>query len=395
MCPLAQYLFTSIGGLMTLVLLAISCQDLRRTMTEIYPMSYDVPQALASAELLYPVLSDLSEPTDVVFPTENRLWITEKSGKVRSYLLKDGQYQEQRHLLQVSVRTSSEQGLLALTPHPNFQKNALIYTHYNPKSGSARGVVTEWKVDTTSDNWTAKEQREVFSIEQPYANHNGGQILFGPDDMLYIGLGDGGWRDDPHGHGQNRNTLLGTILRIDPTPDKNKPYTIPKDNPFQDSEIFMYGLRNPWRFSFLEDGRIIVGDVGQNAYEEISIGSSGDNMGWNHMEGNHCFPDEDHGCDTSAYVSALWEYPHSVGQSVTGGVQILNKGPNHGGYLFGDFTSGKLWSLEIPKKESVSKKESKAELLGRFSILPVAFGRDHRGDVYLADFQGHLYQIKY
>ncbi len=376
-----------------LVFTILACQDVKRVVSEIYPLSYEIPVAEAAEDILEPVVQGLVQPTDLVFFTKGRLFIAEKSGSVRSFIEEKGIYVEKQPFLSVPVRTQSEQGLLGIAFHPEAMSNGLFYTHHTPKEGAARGEVVEWSFDPTASEWKAELGRLIFSVEQPYANHNGGQIQFGPDGLLYIGLGDGGWRDDPHGHGQNKSTLLGSIIRIDPIVEEGslRPYSVPKDNPFADSEIFMYGLRNPWRFSFLYDGRLIVGDVGQNAYEEISIGMKGANLGWNRMEGNHCFPEGDE-CDPSELVPALWEYPHSVGQSITGGVQVLNNGPHHGAYLFGDFTAGKLWALQIPKAD---EKVKEPELLGTYSMLPVAFGRSLDGDAYVADFNGTLYRLNY
>ena len=230
--------------------------------------------------------------------------------------------------------------------------------------------------------------RPILSVGQPYQNHNAGQLAFGPDGMLYIALGDGGWHYDPRGHGQNLGTLLGSMLRVDVNAAKG--YAVPPDNPFVDREgarpeIWAYGLRNPWRFSFASDGRLLVADVGQNNFEEVNVVQKGDNLGWKTREARHCFdPNED--CATEGLVDPIFEYPRELGLSVTGGyeytgsrVEILK-----GAYVFADFTSGHMWALKLPEKREGPMADS--QLLGRWPLLISAFGRDAQGELYVADW---------
>ena len=296
-------------------------------------------------------------------------------------------------LAEVSVRTESEMGLLGLAFHPEFEKNGRLFLNYNPADGEKRTVVAEWVLSEPDKGGRATERRRVLEVAQPYPNHNAGQLAFGPDGYLYIGLGDGGWRADPEGHGQNRSTLLGSILRID-VDSEERPYAIPPDNPFVAladvrKEIWAYGARNPWRYSFDPHGRLVVADVGQDSYEEIDLVSAGDNLGWNIREATHCFePKTD--CPTRDLVDPVHEYGRALGQSVTGGYVYTGEAIPElvGKYVFADFTSGRMWSLELPGPHLASQDLVEARLLGQWSMLIATFGRDHAGELYVADYGG-------
>jgi glucose/arabinose dehydrogenase len=293
----------------------------------------------------------------------------------------------------VEVLTQSEQGLLGLAFHPKFAENGLFYVHYSPKGGERRGRIAEWSVTPGKPLAEAKpaEKRVLLEIPQPYANHDGGCLQFGPDGFLYIGMGDGGSGGDPHGHGQDRGTLLGDMLRIDVNGKTgDKPYGIPADNPFLaepgvQPEIWAYGLRNPWRFSFTKDGRLVAGDVGQNAWEEITFVERGGNHGWNVWEARHCF--EKKTCPDAGFVMPIYEYGHDEGVSVSGGYEVTAPGPLAGKYVFGDFGTGRIWALDLPADSS---KLVPATALGRFDIQPATFGRDGEGRVYVGDFGGGI-----
>lgn len=368
------------------------------------------PAPVSSAETaerevaLEVVLTGLEQPTDVqlVPGTTRRFLILEKAG--RALVAKVGDpgeptSAEAAHvLLQLKVRTESELGLLGAAFHPDFQKNGLFYLNYNPDGGSRRTVVAEWHVAPGELASARAEQRRVLlEVEQPYPNHNGGQLVFGPDRMLYIGMGDGGWRDDPHGNGQNPKTLLGAILRIDVAPSGDRAYGIPSDNPFADGsagrpEVWVYGVRNPWRFSFSADGRMIVADVGQNKWEEVSIATSGANLGWNVREGKHCF-EPPSGCRTRGLTEPFFEYGRDSGQSITGGREYRGAAlPDLvGRYVVADFVQGRFWSVPLPGSKEL---DAEPHLLGKWSRLPSAFGADGEGELIVADFgAGELAQL--
>ncbi|HHO50385.1 MAG TPA: dehydrogenase, partial [Deltaproteobacteria bacterium] len=226
--------------------------------------------------------------------------------------------------------------------------------------------------------------------------HDAGQLAFGPDGMLYVGLGDGGFRNDPLGAGQDRSTLLGSMLRLDVrTPGR---YAVPDDNPFVGiagvrPEIWAYGLRNPWRYSFTPDGRLVVADVGQNTWEEIDLVSRGDNLGWSLREGSSCF-EPPKGCPTVDLTDPIYTYGRKDGGSVTGGVVWTAPGPLQGRYLFGDFSTGRLWALRLPQPGAAAG-QAEVTALGRFDLRPSAFGRAPDGRVWVAGFaRGAIYQIE-
>ncbi|HNJ67033.1 MAG TPA: PQQ-dependent sugar dehydrogenase, partial [Turneriella sp.] len=211
------------------------------------------------------------------------------------------------------------------------------------------------------------------------------------DGMLYIGWGDGGFKDDPKGHGQNPKTLLGSMLRVSVEPDASgKPYTVPSDNPFVGNpayapETFAWGFRNPWRYSFDPKGRLIVADVGQDLFEEIDIVEKGANYGWNIREGAHCFEPKEN-CKTENLRDPVYEYGRKEGQSLTGGYVYTGTAiaALKDKYVFADFVSGRIWAIQLP--ESAQGKVDKAYTLGQWPVLISAFGRDNGGNLYAADF---------
>jgi glucose/arabinose dehydrogenase len=299
-------------------------------------------------------------------------------------------------LLAVSVLTQSELGLLGLAFHPDFASNGLFYVNYNPASGPRRTRIAEWRLESVAALSGAAEQRVLLEVPQPYANHKAGALVFGSDRMLYIPLGDGGVAGDPDGHGQNPKSLLGKILRIDPTPSAGRPYGIPPGNlpsPQFRPEIWAYGLRNPWRVSFAPSGDLIVADVGQGAFEEIDLVRAKDNLGWNVREGGHCFPIE-RGCRSEGFVDPIFEYGRELGNSVTGGyVYAGNALPElRGKYVFADFGSGRLWALTLPEERGGAY--ATTQPLGQWEMQFSTFGRDAEGELYIADFyRGNIYRL--
>ncbi len=353
---------------------------------------------------LLPVADGMKELTDIQFPPTSGsvMYVLTKAGKLHWFDLK----RKRRGLIaELKVPTSSEQGLLGLAFHPDFKTNGLFYLNYSVESGGPRrSRVAEWKHSNPAEpgGGSASEKRIIFEIEQPYQNHNAGQLAFGPDGMLYVGWGDGGFRDDPNKDGQNTKTLLGTMMRIDVNKSADgKNYAIPADNPFVGNakyrpEIWAYGLRNPWKYSFGPRGRLIVADVGQNAWEEISVVERGGNYGWNVFEADHCFDKNPACAKAGSYVRPVWEYGREEGGSITGGFVYTGNsvGQLKGRYLFGDFMSGRIWALELPADSKAGPKASKVHSLGKWPVLISTFGRDNSGEVYVGDYaKGVVYKI--
>jgi glucose/arabinose dehydrogenase len=291
----------------------------------------------------------------------------------------------------------SEEGLLGLAFDPNYQENGYFYVYYSA-TNPRRSVLSRFS--SNRDNpVTADPQSEVIVMEiaQPFSNHNGGQITFGPDGYLYIGLGDGGGGGDPQRNGQNLGALLGKILRIDVRGiSETESYKIPADNPFLNTadarpEIWALGLRNPWRFSFdNETGLLWAGDVGQNRWEEINIISKGANYGWNIMEGFHCYSPAN-GCDQTGLTLPLVEYEHSEGCSVTGGYvyrgdKILSL---QGYYIYGDYCSGNIWALSYDGNTVTQN-----VLLVESELNITSFGQDPAGNLYILSQEGGIYTLE-
>lgn len=284
------------------------------------------------------------------------------------------------------VRYGGEQGLLGLAFHPSYKTNGRFFVNYTRRPDGAT-VVSEFKVSGNPD-LAATEEKQLLVVPQPYANHNGGMVEFGPDGFLYIGLGDGGAGGDPGNRGQDRNELLGKLLRIDV--DRGTPYGVPRDNPFASGggrpEIFAYGLRNPWRFSFdRQTGELWAADVGQNEWEEIDVVRLGGNYGWRIMEGRHCFLPRE-GCMQKGLVPPVAEYGHEKGRcSITGG--YVYRGATipalQGAYLYGDYCSGEIFSLVNGVPQLVLSSE--------LSIS--SFGQDQDGELYVVDHGGGIHRI--
>lgn len=337
----------------------------------------------------------------------NRLFVADQIGKI--YVIEDGELLSDPYLdLTEKVldldETYDERGLLGLAFHPDYKINGKFYVYYSsPKSGEGinhESILSEFHVlnDNTNQANTFSE-RVIFRLDQPEANHNGGQLAFGPDGYLYVGLGDGGGAGDQHGeigNGQNINTYLGTILRID-IDSYNDPYGIPPDNPFIDShgldEIFAYGLRNPWKFSFDDEtGRLFAGDVGQDQWEEIDIVVNGGNYGWRIMEGAHFYDEtllDELDIDMDSLEQPIHEYSHDIGKTVIGGYIYRGdiESPLYGKYIFGDWSTdftvadGRIYYLS--QDNSGNWLRSEFRLLEQFNRFILGFGEDENDELYI------------
>lgn len=282
----------------------------------------------------------------------------------------------------------NEEGFLGLAFHPNYKQTGQFFVYYTPQDRAQVSVIERYQVSAADmDQADPQSAQEIVVIDQPYWNHNGGSIAFGPDGMLYVGLGDGGAGNDPHGNGQNKETLLGSILRIDiDHQSEGKNYAIPKDNPFvgdskAKGEIWAYGLRNVWRLGFdRQTGDLWAADVGQDRWEEINIVTRGGNYGWNLREGNHKFGSSGSGPDPKL-TDPIWEYDHEVGKSITGGyVYRGTRIPElAGAYLYADYVTGRLWALRYDrdKKAVVSNHALQSD---RQAVI--SFGEAEDGEVY-------------
>jgi glucose/arabinose dehydrogenase len=322
-----------------------------------------------------------------------RLFILEQNGRVR--LIKNGEIISEP-FLDIRKRVGSngsEQGLLGIAFHPQYANNGFFYINYTDLNGNT--VIARYQVSENPDLADQTSERILLRAQQPYANHNGGNLIFGPDDLLYLGLGDGGSGGDPHGNAQSLDTLLGKILRIDV--DHGDPYAIPADNPFITGEglpeIWAYGLRNPWRFSFDRlTGDLFIGDVGQAKWEEIDFlpvnSPGGTNFGWNYREGFHPFQGTPPA--NLKLTDPVVEYDHSQGCAVTGG--LIYRGSNlpawQGIYLYGDYCSGNVWGLRQAPDGSWQN-----VLLFQTTANITSFGADQNGEIYLLDQKGTIYQL--
>lgn len=353
-----------------------------------------IPESLT----LQPYVDGLEMPVFIaaVPGTENKHYVLEKLAHIR--LVENGELAEQP-VLDISelVSTGNEQGLLGLAFHPDFETNGYIYINYTDNEGAGVGPQNTQIVRYTVTNDVADpaSAKTILTVSQPHSNHNAGMLTFGPDGYLYIVMGDGGSGGDPYGHGQNMESLLGKMLRIDV--DNGDPYSIPKDNPFvnQDGvrpEIWTVGWRNPWRFSFdRETGDMWLADVGQDQYEEISFqaaGQGGDNYGWRCYEATHEY-DLSENCEGKEFIDPVLEYDHSQGASITGGYVYRGTAiPElQGRYVYGDFTSGKIWFASETDDGWVATEWQDTDL----NIS--SFGEDANGELFVVDYSGTIYRL--
>jgi glucose/arabinose dehydrogenase len=346
----------------------------------------------------------LSEPIGITNAGDGsgRLFVNQRSGAIR--VIGPGGSLRAEPFVDLSDRivAGGERGLLGVAFHPQFGRNRRVFVHYS-RAGDGATVISELRASGDGTSADPRSERVLLTVAQPFSNHNGGQIEFGPDGYLYIGLGDGGSGGDPLGNAQNRGVLLGKILRldVDAAPSGGRAYAIPRDNPYAPdgadagdglAEIWALGLRNPWRFSFdRATGDLYIGDVGQGRWEEINRqpggAPGGQNYGWNVVEGNHCFQGD--GCDQGAYIAPVAEYSHDFGCSVTGGhVYRGSAQPNLlGVYVFADYCSGLLFTIPAGAGSATPKEVLPSDL------AVSAFGTDEDGEIYLADIGGGIYRV--
>ncbi len=326
----------------------------------------------------------------------NRLYVVQQSGRIR--IVERGRLRSGAFLdISGSITTGGERGLLGLAFHPGYARNGRFFVNYTDRGGDTR--VAEYR--RASANRAAPAGRVLLGIEQPFSNHNGGHLAFGPDGMLYIATGDGGSGGDPEGNGQDTGSLLGKILRIDvDRRPGGRAYGIPAGNPFARGggrpEVYAYGLRNPWRFSFdRARGDLWIGDVGQNAVEEIDYrprgAAPGANFGWNAFEGRSAFPGGGP-LRGSRHVPPVAQYDHGAGCSVTGG--YVSRGTRvpglRGRYVYADFCSGRVWSMRAGPRPGGVREET-----GRLGVSlsnVTSFGEGANGDLYLIA-NGSLYRF--
>jgi glucose/arabinose dehydrogenase len=344
---------------------------------------------------------NLNQITGAVSAGDSRLFVLDQSGII-NILNSDGAKNPVPFLnITSKVNFGGEMGLLGLAFHPNYQQNGYFFVYYIDKNQNS--VISRFSVSQSDPNLANSTETIFLTFPQPYTNHNGGDIAFGSDGFLYICSGDGGSGGDPQDYGQNLNTFLGKILRIDVnTPANSLNYSIPSTNPFIDGtgpmkdEIWSWGWRNPWRFSFDKlTGDMWIGDVGQGLYEEIDMepvnSAGGKNYGWRCYEGNHVYNSTN--CPAASTLTfPVHEYPHSEGCSVTGG--FVYRGSNnpqlYGRYLYADFCSRKIWSLKNVNGNWVNEllyQESNNTV--RFST----FGQNNNGELFIGDINGRLFQI--
>lgn len=347
------------------------------------------PGSLAKARVKLTKLVEMDEPIALaVRRGDGALYVAEKGGRIRA--VRAGEVSQEVALdISAQVTNSGEQGLLGLAFSPDGTK---LYVNFTNNTGDT--VVREYafaagRADVTS-------ARTILTVDQPFANHNGGNLAFGPDGYLYIGLGDGGSGGDPMGNAQNREVLLGKMLRIDPAPSGTTGYSVPPDNPYVGrsgrDEIWSYGWRNPWRYSFDKaTGDMWVGDVGQNAWEEIDFepagGGGGDNYGWDRMEGNHVHE----GSPPNPHHGPIYEYANGSGNcAVTGG--YVYRGARiddlRGAYVFADFCAGRLRAFVQSDGAATEHR-----FLGPRTGNLASFGQDHRGELYVLSLAGGVFRI--
>jgi glucose/arabinose dehydrogenase len=353
------------------------------------------PQPIAAkppSVKLVQIASGFDRPVDLDAQPDGRLFVVEQRGVIK--IVSNGSVNPVPFLdIQPKVALGGETGLLGLAFHPQYATNRKFYVYYSRNTPNLQAVFAEYQTSAMNpDVADPASERILFVLDQPpFGNHQGGQIASGPDGMLYIALGDGGGHGDPNNNGQNTNVLDGKILRINVDA---VPFGIPPDNPFANGggrpEIYAYGFRNPWRFSFdSSSGRLFVGDVGEDRREEIDIVTRGGNYGWSIMEGTLCFKPET-GCNQSGLTLPIHDYGRDVGGTVIGGIVYRGTAiPQlNGFYVFGDFLSHKMFAL----REGSDGTWTRFDLISNVGPL-TSFGHDAQGELYTVELGGTLSKI--
>ncbi len=354
------------------------------------PLANATMEELAGVRIRLTEVARLDAPvTMAVRPGYDLFFVAERGGRV---MIVDGGNVRPQPLLEVETTTEGERGLLGLAFAPD---GSHLYVSYTNLDGDSR--LEEYVMGPGGADIDLGSRRTLLMVDQPFSNHNGGHVTFGPDGLLYVGLGDGGGGGDPMDNAQNPNTLLGSILRIDPRAQGDAPYAIPADNPFTGgggrSEVFVYGLRNPWRFSFDRvTGDLWIADVGQNAVEEVDLleagTAAGANMGWPALEGSRPFD----GTPPPGAVPPVYDYTHDDGYSVTGG--LVYRGTRipglQGAYVFGDLGTARLWALAVAE----GKVTGRADLgVGVEEGTLVSFFEDPAGELYVVSIAGTVSRL--
>lgn len=362
-------------------------------------LAFDRPPS-ASSVTLEPAFDNLnfSDPVYLTQASDDRWYVVEQAGVVQVF--DDGANPDATEFIDISgqVTSGGERGLLGIAFDPDWPNTPEVYLSYT--RGNLESVVSRFTSSDGGDTLEAASEEVLFTLDQPFGNHNGGQISFGPDDYLYLGLGDGGNAGDTLEAGQDTDQLLGKMLRFDVRTDTDEPYLIPPDNPFADGnggrpEIFAWGLRNPWRWSFdMQTGELWVGDVGQGAWEEVSLVELGGNYGWDIWEGTHCYePDPNPTCpEEGPWIDPIVEYPHSNNnRSITGGYVYRGSAmpAMDGVFVFADYATGRIWGIF----ESEQTGEPEMRLLVEAGFRISSFGQGNDGEVYVVNYGGSLHKL--
>lgn len=348
----------------------------------------------SAGELSLKKIGNFDMPVHVASAPDDsrRLFVVEKTGRIK--VLVDGKARGTFLNLGNEVSDASEQGLLSVAFAPDYQRSRLFYVNFTDRRGDTR--IQEFRRSKRPNRAAKNTRRELLKIDQPYENHNGGLVLFGPDNLLYVGMGDGGGGDDPDNNAQSMSSLLGKMLRIDPKKSNGKPYGIPADNPFARGgggrpEICAWGLRNPWRFSFSPTGESLIGDVGQYEFEEIDHRPAGalcgTNFGWSRFEGDHLYRRD---ISAPEAVAPIFEYNHDSGCAVIGGLVIQDPAltGQTGRYIYGDSCDSDVRSFDLTGDKARSDSSTGIRVSGLSS-----FGEDLDHRVFLTSLEGPVYRL--
>jgi glucose/arabinose dehydrogenase len=335
-------------------------------------------------------------------PADSTRWfVVEKAGLVRVFANDQNTASASIFLdIRSLVNATGEGGLLGLAFHPNFPVTPLAFVSYTRSGAPLVSYVSRFLSTDSGQTLNAATEEVILTVDQPATNHNGGNVAYGPDGFLYVGFGDGGGSGDPDGNGQDTRTLMGAIVRLDV--EGGSPYGIPAGNPFEANavctggtgvddcpEIFAWGLRNPWRFNFdTVTSKLWTGDVGQGDWEEVDVITAGGNYGWNVREGAHCF-NPGTGC-ANTFIEPVSEYDHGFGGSITGGLVYRGTTISElaGWYLFGDFTSGRLFGIPEDSAAGIVP-----EIFAETGLQIVSFGQGTDGEIYVLNFVGTIHQV--